>query len=504
MKTNYWILALAIIFITPGCVDKGAQQASKDTAKVLSDPVRVVSVKPLGVADLAETVDVTGDITAGEDTNVGAKSPGRVVAVYVRDGDIVRKGQLLAQLDTASLVAQLQQADAQVSTALASEASAQASLAQALKNQEVGPLKSSTLVRQAKAQLRSAEANLAKVQAGARPQERIQAQANVNSAKSNLETQQKELRRIQTLVNQGALAGNKLDQQQNAVASAQAQYDNAVQSFNLIQVGSREEDINSAREAVRSAAEALRTAQESKQLDPLLSDQVSAAKAQISSARAQLQTAKAQVAIAKQAIGDAQIVAPFNGKVYGRPIQAGTIAGTGTSIVRLIGTGGVYLNGQVSSDRVALITNGLPAQISLDAIPGKIFGGRVDAVSPLAETVGRLFNVRIHVDDAPEIKPGMFAKASIRVRTIRDASVVPDQAVLHEGDKSYVFVVHGDKADRLEVQIGLQRGSMTQVTGVPAGSTIVISGHETLSPGAKIRIDKTGATASNGSNSFGG
>jgi RND family efflux transporter MFP subunit len=310
-----------------------------------------------------------------------------------------------------------------------------------------------------------------------------------------LETNQRELKRIQTLVAEGALAGNRLDQQQNLVDTAQAQYDSALQSFNLIQVGNRPEDISAAREAVRTAQEGVRNAQEQKQLDPLLKDQIDAAKAQVGSAHAQLTSARAQVAIAKQALNDAQIVAPFDGKVMGRPIQAGTIAGNGTAIVRLIGESGIYLSGQLQADQVSQVRSGMPASVSTDAIPGKTFDGTVAAISPQADTVGRLFNVRIQLSSAPEIKPGMFAKARITVETISEATVVPDQAILHEGDLSYVFIVTDNVAKRLQVTTGLQQGSLTQVSGVPIGSSVIIAGHETLNPGAKVRIQPLGTQA---------
>jgi len=496
LKSKVWIAAGILVIAAGGCVDRKAQKTSQKTGEFLNDQVRVVSVQPVSTADLTQKVEVTGDVTAAQDSTIGAKSTGKVTGVFVKDGDTVAAGQLVAQLDTESLNAQLQQALASVQTAIAAEASARAGLAQAVRNEIVTPQRSTTAIRQAQAQLRSAQANLAKVVAGARPQEKLQAQAAVTSAKSSLDTQTKELERVKTLVSEGALAGNKLDQQQNLVDTAKAQYDNAVQSLNLVNVGNRQEDIDAARAQVRAAQEAVQSAQEQKKLDPLMKDQVDAAKAQIESAHAQAQSAQAQVAIARQAIQDAQIRAPFSGKVLGRPIQAGTIAGNGTAIVRIIGGAGVYFNGQLPSDQVSLVGSGMPVEVTVDALPGKTFKGTVATVSPQADAVGRLFNVRIQlVDGQSEVKPGMFATGDVAVRTISNANVVPENAILHAGDNAYIFVVNKDKAARVDVKTGIQKGALMQVTGVAPGAQVIVAGHENLSPGATVRIEKPKATA---------
>jgi len=486
-----------MVLASTGCVDRQAQATSKKTAAFLGDPVREVTAQPVSTATLTQTVEVTGDVTAGQDTTIGAKSTGKVMAVFVKDGDTVTPGELIAQLDTATLNAQLQQSNAQVSTAIASEATARSSMNEAIRNQSIGPMKSTTAVRQAQAQLGNAKAQLDKMIAGTRPQEKIQAQANVASAKSTLDMQKKELQRVQTLVDQGALAGNKLDQQKNLVDTAQSQYDSAVQSLDLQKIGNRQEDIDAARASVRAAEEAVRNAQQQKKLDPLFQDAIDAAKAQIASAHAQLESAKAQVAIAQQAILDAQIRAPFAGKVLGRPIQPGTIAGNGTAIARIIGGQGVYFVGQVTSDLVAQVRPGMGVSVTLNAIPGKIFEGTVATVSGQADTVGRLFDVRIQFVGSPaEVLPGMFANGKVKVRQIPGATVLPNNAILHSGDDSYVYIVKDQKADRIPVKVGLQQGTITQVTGVPDGALVIVAGHETIAPGAKVKVQSDAKKAS--------
>jgi RND family efflux transporter MFP subunit len=485
------MLAGVLVLGGTGCVNRQAQEQAKKTAALLGDPVRVVTVQPISTTTLTETLTITGDVTAGEDASVGAKAPGRVVAVYVKDGDAVAANQLIAQLDTTSLYAQLQQAQAQVGSAMASSNQARASLAQALRNASVGPSKTTSGVRQAQAQLKVAQAQLQKALNGARPEERRQAESNVAAAKTAFDTANKELDRIETLVREGAIAGNRLDQQRNAVATARSQYENAQQALNIIRNGTRSEDVEAAREQVRQAQESVRTAQAQKELDPLLRDQVDAARAQLEATRSQVQSAQAQVKIAQQAISDAQVRAPFSGKILGRPIQPGTVVGSGTPVARIIGGQGIYFSGDLPSSEVSRVRQGMPVTVVVDALPGKTYHGTVAAVSAQGESVGRLFNVRIQLSDGyGEVKPGMFARGEIQIRVVPEATVVPQGAVVRRGDDSFVFVIQGDKAQRLPVTTGLQRGDVIQVSGVPTNAVVIVRGQETLTPGAKVKAEQ--------------
>jgi HlyD family secretion protein len=488
-----------------GCVDRAAQEQGKRTAQVLNDPVRPVKTATPKTTTLTETLEVTGDVTAGEDTSVAAKQSGRLTAVFVKDGDTVSTGQLIATQDATQAQAQLNQAQAQVGTALAAanqalaqRRQAESGLQQAIRNARSKPGQSTAAVRQAEASLRSARAQLQKALAGARPEERRQAEANVASAKANLDTAEKELQRVETLVREGAIAGNRLDQQRATTAAARTQYQNAVEALNLIQNGTRSEDIEVARAAVRQAEEGVASARSAKELDPLLQDavetaraQVQAAIAQYESAQAQVRSAQAQVAIARETITDTQIRAPFSGKVAGRPVQVGTIAGPQTTIARIIGGSGIYFTGQLPSTEVSRVRQGMPVQVTVDALPGKQYSGTVAAVSALGQSIGRLFDVRIQLNatDAA-LRPGMFARGVITVRTIPNATVLPRTAIVERDGGKFVFLMDGDQAKRVPVTTGLEKGTEVQVTGIPEGSKVIVAGQQSLIEGAKIREDK--------------
>src|SRR4051794_23376213 len=94
-----FILAGVIVLAATGCVDRQAQDQAKKTAEQQADHTPLVSIQPISTANLTETLDITGDVTAGQDASIGAKTSGRLVSVYVKDGDTVAGNQVIAQLD---------------------------------------------------------------------------------------------------------------------------------------------------------------------------------------------------------------------------------------------------------------------------------------------------------------------------------------------------------------------------------------------------------------------
>lgn len=466
------LLALGIV----GCVDREAQKQAARTKTIIEDTTVPVQVQTVGTTTVSDNLEITGQVTTSSDVTVGARTAGRVVSVSVRDGDSVRAGQVIAQQETQILYAAVQQAQGQLSAA-------RSNYDQARSNAIVGPQKSLNAIRSAEAELRSARAQLAKAKIGARPEEISQAQTQVNSAKFAMETARKEMERQKTLFESGAVSRQRLEQAENAYQNALGNYEQALENLQMKRSWSRPEDIRSAEEDVRQAEEGVRTAQANKKLDVLLNQQVDAA-------RSNMQAAKANLDIANRNLSDAVIRSPFAGRVSGNPVQPGTFLAPGSPVARLIGAEGIYFEGEVPESNIAAVVPGKMVQVNIDAFPNRTWVGKVAAVSPTGDQVGRLFRVRIQLAGATqEIKPGMFARGVVTLRSVADATVVPTAAVMRDEDQTYIFVVEGTKAKRLVVRTGLSADGKIQVTGVPAGAKVVVQGQNQLTDGAAVRLE---------------
>lgn len=480
MKQAHLLTAATIVaactLSASGCVNREAQQQAKRTEQLLSDPTLPVKVQPIRVTPLVERLEITGEVATAQDVRVAPKTPGKLAAVYVMDGDAVVAGQRLAMLDTASQQIQLRQASAQLT-------SAQAALSQAIANARHAPERSSAAVASAEAQLRSAKAQLDKARSGARPEEVRQAEAQARSAETAMDTARREMERQKELYEQGASSKQRYEQAVNAYEAAKAQYESARETLAIRRQQTREEDIRSAEESVRQAEASLKSAKASQELDVLLDDQVQAAQANLESARA-------QVNLVQQQIDDATVTSPISGRVVGIPAQPGQYVGGGESVARVVGTTGSYFEGEVPETQVGAIKVGSSVDVALDAAPGRAFRGRVAAISPRARDIGRLFSVRVQFDADPDaVKPGMFAKGQVELRKIAAAVVVPAIAVVTRAGKQYIFVVQDGTVRRTPVKLGIAEDGIVQVEGAPVGAQVVVSGQTDLDDGSKIRIE---------------
>lgn len=472
-STILWCVPLTLLAIG-GCVDRNAQVQAKRTAEVLNDKTVRVEAKPAVEMPISESLEITGQLVAGDDAQIGAKVAGRLVAVYIVDGSIVSAGQVIAQQETANQIAQLRQAQGQL-------AGAQAQLAQAISNSRLNPKRTSSAVALAEAGLRSAKAQLAKARRGARSEDVRQAEIQVGAARFAMETAKKERDRKLNLFNEGAASRQQYEVAENAYQQALSQYESSLEVLRMRQSQTEPEDLRTAEEAVRQAEENLRTARAQKELDVTLIQQVSAA-------RAQVQTAQAGVDLARQNLADATIRSPFSGRVSGKPLQVGAVLAPGTPVARLIGADGIYFEGQVPEKQVASILPGKQVTVRFDALPGRTFQGTIATVNPQGSSVGRQFSVRITLQNPPEeAKAGMFARGDITLRTIDQAVMVPKTAVLGEGGESHVFVLIGDSAAKRSVVRGVERGELVQVENLKAGELVITKGQNSVKDGDKVK-----------------
>src|SRR5206468_1100960 len=132
--------------------------------------------------------------------------------------------------------------------------------------------------------------------------------------------------------------------------------------------------------------------------------------------------------------------------------------------------------------------------VTLDALPGQTFTGSVQGISGVGSNVGRLFSVRIGLNGSlSEVRPGMFARGVVQVRSVSGATVVPTTAIVRKNDKDTVFLATGDKAKAVIVTRGIAQGDVVQVTGVHPGDPVIVQGQSDLDDGVKIQVDTKAA-----------
>jgi len=210
-----------------------------------------------------------------------------------------------------------------------------------------------------------------------------------------------------------------------------------------------------------------------------------------------LRVAEAALQLAEAKLAKTEIKAPFAGIIGLRVMSIGDYVKEGADIVNLEAIDPLKVDFRVPEIYMRQVQVGQALEVALDALPGKTYEGRVFAINPLVDANGRSIVIRAMVKNADTaLRPGMFARVRLITRDQQDALVIPEQAIVPQGDEQYVFKVVDGKALRTKVSVGQRReGKVEIVAGVGAGDTIVSAGQMKLRDGVAVSIAGNGVRA---------
>ena len=194
--------------------------------------------------------------------------------------------------------------------------------------------------------------------------------------------------------------------------------------------------------------------------------------------------AEASLQLAEAKLAKMDLRAPFSGIIGLRSVSVGDYVKEGADLVNLESIDPLKVDFRVPEVYMRQVQVGQSLQIQLDALPGKTFEGKVFAVNPLIDAAGRAVVIRAMVRNPDtSLRPGMFA----RVRLI--AMVLPEQALVPQGDQQFVYRVVDGKAIRTKVEVGQRRDAKVEIlNGVAKDDLIVSAGQLKLRDGAPVVV----------------
>jgi HlyD family secretion protein len=353
---------------------------------------------------------VYGNIELTE-VNIAFKTAGRLIERNVDEGDLVKKGEVLARLDRDQLAAQREAQSAALT-------SAETQLAQAVTSHEYEKETVAADIEQRRANLESMEARLAELHNGARPQEKLDAQAAVDSAQSELERAKRDWDRAQVLYKDDDISTAQSDQYRNRWESAVAALNSAKERQSLVLAGQRDEVIRAQQGQVESARAALKVA-EANHLETRRREQ------DVATRRAEIERARANLALIDSQLSDTIAVSPVDGVVLVKSADVGEVLAPGTSVVTVGDIDHPWLRGYINETDLGKVKLESRARVSTDSYPGKVYWGRVTFIASEAEftpkqiqteqeRVKLVYRIKIEVDNpAHELKSNMPADAEI-------------------------------------------------------------------------------------------
>ncbi|KPA16947.1 efflux transporter, RND family, MFP subunit [Candidatus Magnetomorum sp. HK-1] len=130
-------------------------------------------------------------------------------------------------------------------------------------------------------------------------------------------------------------------------------------------------------------------------------------------------------------------------------------------------------------------------QITTDTFPKELFVGKVSRISPIFKKETRQVRIELLIDNQEhKLKPGMFIRATIVLKHIEEATIIPDIAITKRDDQTGVFVVINKDNSVFwnKVDIGIKDNTFVQVSGLNDNGSVVTLGHQLLKNGSKISI----------------
>jgi len=470
------IIASLFYFLHAG---KSATDSESDSVK--AGPA-VVEIVRAAMHSIDTTVTAQGTLTAsqGGSARIAPVNPGRLVSVRVREGDTVHAGEVVAVLD--SRVPQAQAASAASALKVSQIQAQQASLAA-----KAAATDHANAVETARLDLETAQTELKKLEAGARPQEIAQSDQSVKQAQATRDRAASEVERVQFLFDKGIDSKRQVEDAKTALLVADSSLATAKAQASLIKEGARPEDLHTAKLRVKAAQAALRQAQQgSLQVQAKLQDTQAAVES--------IRQKNADLAVAQMNVAYTELRSPISGKVTHRLLNPGDMADTTNPVVEIADTHSLNLVANIPAEDGTAICVGMPARVTAANAPSRTFTGTVVNVGEVDPQSGMLV-VRISVPSDGALKVGAFASADIITHTDRAAIVVPKSAVLSRDSHDVLFTVSKDNtAHQVNVKIGAQQGDMIEIlSGIRPGDQVISLGQYELTDGAKIRPAKHSA-----------
>ncbi len=354
----------------------------------------------------------------GDEIDVGTKVPGKIVKVLVDEGDSVRKGQILAVLDSKELRAKLKQAESNLKAAQA---------AASAKSQEVEFYKKKlSALEQKKSELSgtlAAELKIAKLEESAAEQELKAAEGKLEEANAALYKAKNDFNRAKKLYAEGVIPKKDYDAAYAAYRASEAK------------VKQSEALVKKAQDALKASFEKEKIVKEKYKQIKALSDEIDALRKTVKAKEREYKAYLDKVGVAEGAVEqvkalleDTVIKAPADGTVIDKLINVGEVIPAGYRLFTIINLDKLYLDGYIPETKLALVHLGQPAFIKVDTYPKKKFKAYVSYVSQQAEftpkevqtkeeRVKEVFEIKLRLKENPkhELKPGMPADGYVEL-----------------------------------------------------------------------------------------
>jgi HlyD family secretion protein len=468
------ILFIFIVILTSIFSD-GESGKVASTARAKKGPLRI-------------SVTETGTIQAKEKIIVKNEVEGNTSIIYIVDeGTSVKKGDLLVELDSSNLVTQKMTDETAAQNADAGFVSARENLA-VVENQAKSDMDAARLA------FDFAKQDLEKYKNGEYPNLKMQAESKITLAKEEYTRANDTFNWSKKLYSEKYLSQMELQADELAEKQKKLNLDLAENELKLLNEFTYTRQIKQLESDMSQAGMALERATRKAKAD------VVQAEANLKAKEAEFKQAKDKLNKTLKQLEKTKIYSPADGQAlyatstergprFGpmtEPLDEGSSVRERQELIHLPTTAGFIAEIGIYETSLDKVRPGLTALITIDALPGEQFRGKVTSISPVADAMSsfmnpdlKLYPAVIELDPTPNIKlikSGMGCTAEIIVEQYKDAIYVPIQAVIRVDNKPTVFIGSGSNPKPRQVEIGMSNNLYIRIIkGLKEGEEVSLT-----------------------------
>lgn len=205
---------------------------------------------------------------------------------------------------------------------------------------------------------------------------------------------------------------------------------------------------------------------------------------------ADLQSLRAQTQLIRAQLAKTSIVAPFSGRIGLRSVSAGGYITPATVIATLSSIDPLKIAFSVPEKYIGQIGKGSEISFTTDGFT-KTFTGKVYAIEPGVNVQTRTLQIKALVPNADnKLLPGSFAKIKLKLNTLKDAILIPNEAIIPVLNGKTVYISKGGKAQQVKVETGTRTADrIVVVSGLNIGDTVLTTGAMALKPDAPVKVN---------------
>lgn len=430
-RKKYLIIGsvVLILLLFVGLVGIRIQQKKAREADLKNQlpPPTAVAVAPPRRGQMADTLQLPGNVVSQEEVKIVPKVSGRLMTLLVQEGSPVHAGQLLGEIEHLELDAQLAQARASVQMAKAN-----------LDQLVHGPLH--TQIEQSRASVHQLEASLGQLQL-------------------NQQQSERDLQRQQELLAQGAVTQQQYESTQTQVAGLKQQ------------ILAMQQQITGARAGLQQLLDGSRPEQ-------------------IESARGQYNQALATIRLYQAQLANYRLISPISGVVTQKQIDVGNLVAAPNPILTLAQNNRPEIQMLLPERELPRVHLKQNVELRSAALSDQVLQASIGKISPVVDPQTRLVKLTAYLNTPQTLRSGLLLDCRIVLQEHQNALVVPTESVVRNlQDQPLVYVTVNNQVVAKPVKLGLRSPAEIEILqGLSPQDKVIVKGMSYVRPGDKVQV----------------